>query len=115
MSQLFDAKELVERIDHDWDFLTDTVQMLSSDGPSLMGDIRKALDASDAPAVGNKAHTLKGMLSNFCAPTVQASAFEVEKIGKGGDLSAAPQAIKKLGSELDELISALNCFLATRP
>jgi HPt (histidine-containing phosphotransfer) domain-containing protein len=115
MSQLFDEKELMERIDGDWDFLADTVQMLESDGPGLMDEIRKGIAASDAAAVGHSAHTLKGMISNFCSPTVQASAFEVEKIGKGGDLSGAADAVKKLSSQLNELISELNRLVAARP
>jgi HPt (histidine-containing phosphotransfer) domain-containing protein len=115
MSQLFDEKELLERVDNDWEFLADTVQMLVSDGPGLMEEIRKGIEASDAPAVGHSAHTLKGMVSNFCSPTVQASAFEVEKIGKGGDLSGAADAVKKLSSQLDELISELNRLISERP
>ena len=39
MSRVFDERELLEHIDNDWDFLTETVEMLSSDGPALIGEI----------------------------------------------------------------------------
>ena len=114
MPRVFDEKELLERIDNDWDFLADTVQMLESDGRALLDEIRRANEAGDAPAVGRAAHTLKGMISNFCAAGPQANAFEVEKIGKSGDLASAPAAVKVLGDALERLIKELNEFLATR-
>ena len=36
MSQAFDERELLERVDNDWEFLAETVQMLADDGPALM-------------------------------------------------------------------------------
>jgi protein-histidine pros-kinase len=114
MSRPFDDKELLERIDSDWDFLAETVQMLATDGVALMDEIQRAAGAGDGAALGRAAHTLKGMISNFCAPTAQASAFEVEKIGKSGDLSSAPAAVRALATNVEALIAALNDFLTTR-
>ena len=114
MLPVFDEAELLDRVDHDWEFLADTVEMLSTDGRALMAEVCRASDAGDAAALSRAAHTLKGMISNFCAPTSQASAFAVEKIGKEGDLSLAPGAVAVLESDLDALIAALNDFVATR-
>jgi len=114
MPRLFDDKELLERIDNDWDFLAETVQMLATDGPALMEEIRQSLAAGDAAALGRAGHSIKGMISNFCSPAAHASAYEVEKIAKGGDLSAAPAAVKDLEQKLEALIADLNEFLATR-
>ena len=114
MPRAFDGAELLERVDNDWDFLGDTVQMLASDGPALLGEIRRAADAGDAPAVGKAAHTLKGMLSNFCAPGAQAGALAVEQIGKAGELSSLPPAIGLLEVQLRGLIADLNDFLVKR-
>jgi two-component system, sensor histidine kinase and response regulator len=111
---VFDENELLARVDNDWEFLGETVQMLVTDGRGLMEQIRTASASGDALAVGLAAHTLKGMISNFCAPAAHATAFEVEKIGKGGDLAAAPGAVKTLETQLEALIAALNEFLATR-
>ena len=114
MPQAFDDKELLDRIDNDWDFLAETAQMLESDGRALVEEIRRCVAAADAPAVGRAAHTLKGMVSNFCAPAAQAAALAVEKIGKAGDLSAAPDAVAGLQQNLETLITDVNEFLATR-
>ena len=83
-------------------------------GRALMAEVRRARDAGDAAALGRAAHTLKGMISNFCSPTAQASAFAVEQIGTEGDLSSAPEAVTALESHLDVLSAALNDFVATR-
>jgi HPt (histidine-containing phosphotransfer) domain-containing protein len=110
---LFDEKELLDRVDHDIDFLADTVRMLETDGRALLDEISLAAATGDAPTLGRSAHTLKGMISNFCAPEFHASATQVEKIGKEGDLAPAPAAVAALEAQLDALIKALNDFLAT--
>jgi HPt (histidine-containing phosphotransfer) domain-containing protein len=114
MSRTFDEKELLDRVDNDWDFLGDTVQMLADDGPNLLTDIRRSAEAGDAPGVGRAAHTLKGMISNFCAAEAQSGALAIEQIGKSGDLSNVGPALQKLETQLAALIAELNGFVATR-
>jgi len=114
MPRTFDEKALLERIDHDWEFLVEAVQMLSEDGWALMVQARDAAGRGDAASVSRAAHTLKGMISNFCCAAAQESAAEVERIGKSGDLSPAPAALTRLDAELDQLIADLNDFVSTR-
>ena len=114
MPRAFDGAELLERVDNDWEFLGDTVQMLAADGPALLEELRRAAGAGDAPSVGKAAHTLKGMISNFCAPDAHAGALAVEQIGKSGDLSSLPPAIGLLEAQLRGLIADLNDFLTRR-
>ena len=54
------------------------------------------------------------MISNFSAPAAHAGAAELERLGKAGDLSPAPQTLGKLESDLEALITDLTDFLATR-
>src|SRR5947209_2908635 len=114
MTPVFDEKELMERIDNDAGFLAEIVEMLASDGRALMGQVRQAAESGDAALVGTSAHTLKGMIGNFCAADAHTSAFEVEKIGKSGVLAGAPAAIESLDKHLEALIGALNQFVATK-
>src|SRR6476659_6576820 len=104
MAQWFDEAELMERVDNDIEFLADTVQMLETDGRGLIVEIRTAVASGDAPAVGRAAHTLKGMISNFCSPAVQTLALDVEKAGKAGDGAAAAAASAKLEPGLEALV-----------
>src|SRR4051794_31999989 len=114
MSRTFDENELLERVDHDWEFLIETVELLSSDGRRLVDEIKAAAAAGDGAALGRAGHALKGMSSNFCCPSAQAAALEVERIGKYGDLSTAPAAVAALEGRLDQLMTALANFVATR-
>jgi protein-histidine pros-kinase len=114
MARLFDESELLGRVDNDVSFLAETVEMLASDGRALMGEVDKALAAGDAAAVGRAAHALKGMISNFCSPSTQQRAFEVERLGKGGDLASAPAATRALEKDLEALIAELQQFVQAR-
>ena len=114
MAQAFDEKELLERVDGDVEFLADTVQMLETDGRSLIAEVKVAIAAGDSPAIGRTAHTLKGMISNFCAPTLQELALNVEKAGKAGDCATAATAVARLEPDLESLIGELNAFVKAR-
>jgi HPt (histidine-containing phosphotransfer) domain-containing protein len=114
MSHLFDETELLERIDNDWDFFSETVQMLAADAPGLLQQVRDAAARQNAAALTHAAHTLKGMISNFCAPVPQESAFIVEKIGRNGDLSNVAPAIEELAKQLSALIADLTQYASTR-
>jgi len=114
MAELFDETELLERVDNDIGFLGETVEMLQSDGRSLLAELKTALSANDSAAVGRVAHALKGMISNFCAPIVQQLALDAEKAGKSGDCSAAAPAVAALEPKLESLINELQAFVQAR-
>lgn len=111
MAKTFDEHELLERVDNDREFLAETVEMLVSDGPGLLAQIRDSLAAHDGPGVGRHAHALKGMISNFCAAEAQACALRLEQMGKGGDLSGGAAMCAEMESRLSELIGELSAFV----
>jgi HPt (histidine-containing phosphotransfer) domain-containing protein len=114
MPSTFNSDELLERVDNDDDFLRETVEMLASDGPDLLDDVRTAAAANDAASAARAAHTLKGMISNFCSPDTQAAALVVEQIGRAGDLAPLPAALDTLEARMTALIAELNDFVAER-
>jgi two-component system sensor histidine kinase/response regulator len=114
MARAFDEAELVERVDNDFAFLAETVQMLTVDGRSLMDHVRRATEAGDAPTLYKSAHALKGMISNFCSATAHACALEVEGMGRGGDLTNAPAAVERLREHLEALTDELLEFVRAR-
>jgi HPt (histidine-containing phosphotransfer) domain-containing protein len=114
MPSTFNPDELLERVDNDDDFLRETVEMIDSDGPEILAQVRAAAAAGDAATVGRAAHTLKGMISNFCAPDAQAAALVVEQIGRNGDLAPLPAALDTLEARMTALIAELNHFVAER-
>ena len=114
MAIAFDETELLDRVDNDTAFLGDTVQMLVTDGRALMEEVRRAAAAGDARALNRSAHALKGMISNFCSPDAHECALEVERLGRSGDLSAAPAAVERLHARLEALTAELVEFVKAR-
>src|SRR5688572_19924862 len=114
MPAAFDEAELLDRVDHDVGFLRETVEMLVSDGRALMDDVQRAAAAQDAEGLGRAAHALKGMISNFCAAEAYQHAQEVERLGRGGDLSQAMGAVDRLRQGLDALTEQLVAFEKAR-
>lgn len=114
MAEHFDEAELLERVDNDVAFLAETVDMLATDGPTLLASVRAAIQAGDGAAVGKHAHALKGMISNFCAPTTQECALELEKMGKANALAAAPAALRALEERVAALTAELQSFIKAR-
>jgi two-component system sensor histidine kinase/response regulator len=112
MAPLCDESKLLAGIDHDWDFLGEAVAMLVSDGPPLLRELQQAVAAEDPAAASRAAHTLKGMIANFCAPAVHASALAVERMGQAGDLASAPAAVAEIESQLQALTAELQALVA---
>ncbi len=114
MAQTFDEVELLERVDNDLEFLAETVQMLTDDGPPLLDKVGEGIAAGNAGDVARDAHALKGMISNFCALEAQEAALGIERMGKSGDLASAPTALEALRQRLGALVAELNDFIKAR-
>ena len=114
MSEEFDEQALMERLDDDVEFLEETTQMLDDDAPGLLEEIRSAAASGNADALVKPAHTLKGMLSNFCAASAEAAAREVEMMGREQRFADVAPAIEALQGQTDRLREALHKFLQDR-
>lgn len=112
--QNFDETQLLDRVDNDIGFLAETVDMLATDGPDLLAKLQQAITHGDAPAVGRLAHMLKGMIANFCAADAQATALDMEKMGKSGDLSQALDTLEILTEHTAALTTELQAFVKAR-
>lgn len=96
MSNLVDQEALLDRVDGDLEFLEETVELLESDGRSLVEQLKTASAASDQEDLVRNAHMLKGMVSNFCAETVQRAAEEIEHAARKGELDGIPPKLESL-------------------
>lgn len=111
MTDVFDQQELLEELDDDFEFLAESLEILDSDAPALLKQVRDAFDQGDASAVSTGAHTLKSMVGNFSAQPAFEAALHVEKMGRDSDLSDCGQAIQTLEQEVSRLQTALREFL----
>ena len=112
MSDLVDRDALLDRVDGDLEYLEETVDLLESDGRSLVEQLRAASAASDQDGMARKAHTLKGMVSNFCADSVQRVAEEIEHAARRGELDGIPAKVEGFAKLFDCLCQETRAMLS---
>jgi HPt (histidine-containing phosphotransfer) domain-containing protein len=111
MTDIIDKQELLEELDGDREFLEESVELLDSDAPPLLEQIRDALQRGDSTAISSSAHTLKSMVGNFCAQPAFDAALKVETIGRSGDLEQCSEPVESLQTEVGRLQKALRELL----
>jgi signal transduction histidine kinase/DNA-binding response OmpR family regulator/HPt (histidine-containing phosphotransfer) domain-containing protein len=111
-TEIFDLAGLRSRVEDDLDLLAEMIDLYLSSSPLLMAEIESAVATRDAQKVNREAHTLKGVLKNMCAATCAEAAFQLEVIGKSGDLDRADEPLAILRNEFQRLQSVLTTVSA---
>jgi two-component system, sensor histidine kinase and response regulator len=75
--------------------------------PQMQAEIQAALNRGDAKVVERAAHSLKGSVANFGAKRIVDLAFQIEMLGKKGDLAAVPEVLTQLNATLAVLAPEL--------
>ena len=104
---VLDQAELLARVDGDRAFLQELAECFLKESPRLLAAIRDAIIGGDAQELGRAAHTLKGSVSNFCAPAAFDAAHNLEMLGGNGDLTGADEAFALLEQTVQRLQSSL--------
>jgi PAS domain S-box-containing protein len=102
--RVFDMNSALARLGNDQGFFSNLVEFFLEDYPTLMAQIREALQNRDPAGVALAAHSLKGLVGNFDAHAAVRAAARLEKAGFDQDLTAA---IESLEHELTQLKDAL--------
>lgn len=97
MGRVGDEVELVKRM----------LELFFRDTPELIQKADQAIIDQDGKALGDQAHTLKGMLATLAAHETARSAELLERIGRSADLSKAAIALEKLEGEISNLSAQL--------
>jgi HPt (histidine-containing phosphotransfer) domain-containing protein len=97
----------LERLGGDEQLLGEIAGLFLDNYPSLMAQIRDAVSRRDSSALHYAAHTLKGSVANFCAQAVFDSAYQLECMGRVGDLADAEDPLAALEQQLRSLEPAL--------
>jgi CheY-like chemotaxis protein len=101
------ADGLIRSFENNHHLFQELVEIFVNDYPQMLNTLRKSLKSTDAETLSRTAHSLKGMLRNFQADAVADKAFELEKIGKQGELDGADQIIESLAGQLDDVARKL--------
>ncbi len=88
--------------------LTELADVLKSEAPQRLAEIRSAIEAHDCMLLRRAAHTLKGSSAYFGAEPLTQAALALEQLGKAESFAGAAETVEKLEQELTRLLAALD-------
>lgn len=107
MGKAIDSKELLERVDGDYELLSELLDSFRQDYPGQIQLVRQALTRSDLRGIEHGAHSLKGTLANLSANAASRLAGKLEEMGRSGHLAQANSTLAELEQELSRVIVSL--------
>lgn len=108
---LVDLDAALERLGGDRELLESVVEMVLESCPSLIAKVREAVLNRDAKSLEFAAHTLRGLIANFGAAAICELAFQLELMGKEGNLAESEAVTTVLEVELKRVISTLTSLV----
>jgi PAS domain S-box-containing protein len=103
-----DRADLLNRlVGGDAELLKEVVGVFLDSCPTMLAELKQAVDRRDASAVQRAAHALKGAVANFGAKTASEAAQRLEVMGRDQDLGRAAEAYAALEMALERLRPAL--------
>jgi HPt (histidine-containing phosphotransfer) domain-containing protein len=95
--------ELLERLDHDREFLLELLTIFRQDSQDAIGELQNALSNRDLVTSERKAHTLKGMLRNLLMDSAAQLASELEHAARNGKPQDCTGPLARLETALEQL------------
>ncbi len=108
-----DRQAALERVGGDAELLREIAALFLEECARAVADLRAAVERRNGPEIEHKAHSLKGSIATFGSGPVFQAAWELEKQGRGGDLSQVEAKLRSFESSLERLCSELREFAAT--
>ncbi len=108
---LLERTEALARVGNDEELLAEISQLFLEEYEESLAAIRSATHAGDAAGLERAAHHLKGSVANFSSK-VRDAAFELEKMGRKGDLGGGSAALDKLVELLERLRPELEALIS---
>jgi HPt (histidine-containing phosphotransfer) domain-containing protein len=106
----FDLTAALAEVMGDRQLLAELAGLFLGECARWMAEMGAAVAGGDAPRLQMTAHALKGAAATFAARATHEAALCLEKMGRAGDLSAAPEALAALAQEVERLRPALTAL-----
>ena len=108
-----DPGALLEQLGGDTALLSELVQLFMLDKDDIVADLRNAADRSDAKALEQTAHRLRGTIGALAPGPALQSAARLESMGREGDLSGVETTLDLLEEQIDEVGRELTTLVAS--
>jgi signal transduction histidine kinase/CheY-like chemotaxis protein len=106
----WDRALTLEHLGGDEALLDEVVGIFVEEAPRQLDALRRAIEAADASAAAETAHSLKGQLGYFGVAGISASARRIEDLARAGDLPTAAQEFPSFAAQIDGLTQAMRVF-----
>ncbi|MCS7259837.1 MAG: Hpt domain-containing protein [Anaerolineae bacterium] len=103
---IWDRATALKRLDGDETLLAELMDMLLDQIETGITHLAEAIERGDARGVEQTAHTLKGASASLGAERFRQCAFQLEQLGRRGDLSDAADVLTRLREEAQLLRQA---------
>ena len=98
---VIDLPEALNRALGDAEFLRMMMEELFNSIPDFVARIEKSVGNGDMENLDRDAHQFKGAAANLGAKAIAVAAYELEKIGKSGNVDGSVPAFEKLITQID--------------
>ena len=105
----FDPARFSERIGEET-LMCELIEIFEDDSKQLMEDILIAQKSGDEEDLHRAAHSLKGVVGNYCADRAMKCVTELDARVRRGELDGVGELVKTLSVEVESLDSALREF-----
>ncbi|HHO75649.1 MAG TPA: PAS domain-containing sensor histidine kinase, partial [Deltaproteobacteria bacterium] len=92
-------KKAMDEYDCDKDFLLELLEVFIRNVRDQIDTMRKAIAENDSEKIRTEAHSIKGGAANICAERLSAVAYDLEEIGKSGNIETASKVLDTLEKE----------------
>jgi two-component system, sensor histidine kinase and response regulator len=103
---VIDWQDALDAVNGDRGTLASVVEAFVMEAPKLNQQLRDTLASGDAPAFRRASHTLKSSLRFFGAHAAADLAWQLENLGKDGDLQTAAQHVDALIAAVEQVVLA---------
>lgn len=104
---VLDRPGAMERVGGDAALLEELLTMLLDQIQTALPELTQAIHAGDSHQLERVAHSLKGAAASLGAERFRQRAFELEMIGRSGDVASAGAALERLVDEERALRAAI--------
>lgn len=112
-TSILDLDSVLERVGGDRLLLREIAEILLSEYPGQLDEVRAAVQCGDARRLQEVSHSMKGAFANLSAISAADAAYRLEMLARHNKLDEAPPAVEHLEQQLTALQSKLTSLLHT--
>ena len=105
-----DWQEAMHSVDGDRELLAEVIDAYLSESPKILESIRQAVETGRADQLKSAAHTLKSASRSLGGHRVFQCCWQLEQMGRDGNLAKAEECLKALEAEIPGFVEALREF-----